>query len=348
MRLPDKARYGALALVTPLLLTGCGIVGGGSRPALAEGGAAPASPAHSATNGPAADYPMVLGAPFTVDGEVYTPADTLNYDRVGYAALDQGAGVTAASKTLPMPSYIEVTSLDTGKTILVRVERRGPMTGARLVALSPAAAAQLGAVDGTPIRVRRVNPPEAERAELRAGRPATERMETPKSLVEVLRRKLPQTGEASLRSAAARETDPSPAPALATRVASAAAEAAPAKPAMPSKQAATTAAYPLLPLAQGPGAPAPKPAAQATAPAKPVAVAQAGADAADGFLIQAGAFSSKGNADRAARSIGGFVSHSGKLYRVQSGPYRTRGQAEAALVKVRAAGYSDARVFTAG
>ena len=38
----------------------------------------------------------------------------------------------------------------------------------------------------------------------------------------------------------------------------------------------------------------------------------------------------------------------GRFYRVRTGPYATRGQAEAALAKVRAAGYSDARVFTAG
>nr|WP_251567318.1 SPOR domain-containing protein [Erythrobacter sp. 3-20A1M] len=36
------------------------------------------------------------------------------------------------------------------------------------------------------------------------------------------------------------------------------------------------------------------------------------------------------------------------IHRVRTGPYATRGKAEAALAKVRAAGYSDARVFTAG
>jgi len=111
--------------------------------------------------GPAGDYPVVLGDPYSVDGQIYTPVDTTSYDEVGYAAPGNmgGAGITAAHKTLPLPSYVEVTSLVTGKTILARVERRGPMTGDRLISLSQDAQTQLGSEDGTPVRVRRVNPP---------------------------------------------------------------------------------------------------------------------------------------------------------------------------------------------
>ena len=68
----------------------------------------------------------------------------------------------------------------------------------------------------------------------------------------------------------------------------------------------------------------------------------------DGYVVQAGAFSNQANAQRVARSLGGYVSPSGSLFRVRTGPFTSRGQAEAALAKVRAAGYSDARVFTAG
>lgn len=74
---------------------------------------------------------------------------------------------------------------------------------------------------------------------------------------------------------------------------------------------------------------------------------QASADGA--FVVQAAAFSSKANAERLANQLeGGFVMQAGSYYRVRVGPYATRGQAEAALAKVRAAGYSDARVFSAG
>lgn len=335
MRLPGDVRLGALAALSFVLLTGCGAGGSSGYPGAAA--IAPVGQASDARLGPAADYPMVLGDPFTIDGETYTPSDTLNYDRVGYAALDQGEGVTAASKTLPLPSYVEVTSLVTGKTILVRVERRGPMTNARLVALSPDAASQLAAVDGTPVRVRRVNPPEVERAELRAGRPAGERLETPKSLVEVLKRKLPPSGEASLQSAAAVPADPVPASAESSSVTN-----APKKPPVAGKT--STEGYALNPPDKSTAVP------PATSPSatklKTTVDEKSKADVSDGFLIQAGAFSVKSNADRAARSVGGFVTRSGNLYLVRSGPYRTRGQAEAALVKVRAAGYSDARVIS--
>ena len=173
-------RIAPLAALT--LLAACG---GGHSAELAS--------APLATAGPAADYPMTLGEPFTLEGVTWKPADTLNYDAVGYAAIDPAGGeaVTAAHKTLPLPSYAEVTSLTTGHTILVRVERRGPMTNSRLIALSPGAVAQLGLNPANAaVRVRRINPPEPERQALRSGGRASERMETPKSLLTVLNRKL--------------------------------------------------------------------------------------------------------------------------------------------------------------
>ena len=100
--------------------------------------------------------------------------------------------VAASHKTLPLPSYVEVTDLQSGRTALVRVETRGPMRNDRLLELTPAAARQLGIAAGatTPVRVRRVNPPEVDRAMLRAGNEAPLRMDTPKSLLTVLLRKL--------------------------------------------------------------------------------------------------------------------------------------------------------------
>ena len=173
-----------LPLAALVLVSGCG--GGGAKP-LAE-------PNPVGYNGPSSDYPIVVGDPFTIEGTTYTPTDRLNYDEVGYAAAggEGGGGVTIAHKTLPLPSYAEVTSLDSGKTVLVRVERRGPMVNDRLVELSPGAAAQLGLSGATKaaIRIRRVNPPEMERAMLRGGRQASARMDTPPSLLTVLKRKL--------------------------------------------------------------------------------------------------------------------------------------------------------------
>ena len=353
MRLPVDAGFRFFVLgLTSTALAGCGLVGGGDRPAAITDASLSFD---DRGTGPSADYPIVLGEPFTVDGELHTPADTLNYDVVGYATLDGGRGVTIAHRTLPLPSYVEVTSLASGKTILARVERRGPMTGAPLIALSSAAAAQLGAGDGEPIRVRRVNPPERDRLALRSGNPASERMATPRSLVDVLRRKLPVAGSASLRasvpprSAADAQTSPKN---LYGESAQVGADGPPETP-----KAAT--AFPLKPL------PSATPVAVATPEVTPVTFrigqdrnrsssvltarpAPAATPSDEGFVVQAGTFSVEANAKRVAEAIGGYISPAGKFFRVRTGPFTSRGQADAALAKVRAAGYSDARVYTEG
>lgn len=53
-------------------------------------------------------------------------------------------GMTAAHKTLPIPSYVKVTNVDNGKTTVVRVNDRGPFHEGRIIDLSYAAAQKLG------------------------------------------------------------------------------------------------------------------------------------------------------------------------------------------------------------
>lgn len=348
MRLPDDARRNRSGLVVALCLSiPLAACGSGS----ANAGLSSVAHTASAPNGPESDYPQVLGEPFTVDGELFTPEDSYSYDQVGFASLgdEGGDGVTVAHKTLPLPSYVEVTSLETGRTILTRVERRGPMTASRLVALSPGAARQLGMSDGEAVRVRRVNPPEVERAELRMGNTAPERLSTPASLLAVLKRNLPllpqgpQTALSARTSGSATLLEPvvvAPSTALAVAPQPDAAEPAPA-----GGLSEANGAYPLQQLAEAVDPPSvmedTPPSASPRTPPAPVSDA--------GFVVQAGTFASKLNAERLAGKLdGGFVTRAGKFYRVRVGPYPTRGQAEAALAKVRAAGYSDAQIFSAG
>jgi rare lipoprotein A len=135
------------------------------------------------------------------------PVDQMGYDEVGYASWygNELAGnktgngevfspqaISGAHRTLPMPSFVEVTNLDTGRTILVRINDRGPFARDRILDLSQGAARQLG-VEGQghfPVRVRRVNPPEHERTALRNGEKAVERLETPPALLNALRKRL--------------------------------------------------------------------------------------------------------------------------------------------------------------
>lgn len=62
-------------------------------------------------------------------------------------------GMTAAHKTLPLPTYVEVTNLDNGRRVVLRVNDRGPFHGGRLIDLSYAAAKKLGVVSQGTARV---------------------------------------------------------------------------------------------------------------------------------------------------------------------------------------------------
>jgi rare lipoprotein A len=135
-----------------------------------------------------ADTPVKLGRPYQVAGQTYVPADDRTYDAIGIASYygPEQRGRTAngesfdgrhggaAHKTLPLPSYVEVTALASGKRIIVRVNDRGPFVAGRIIDLSQPAARLLGIVGaGTAkVRVRRVFPDEATRRALRSGQAA--------------------------------------------------------------------------------------------------------------------------------------------------------------------------------
>ncbi|WP_205689510.1 SPOR domain-containing protein [Aurantiacibacter odishensis] len=278
----------------------------------------------------------MIGEPYEVAGTNYTPEDVLNYDEVGYIALDAGTmGYSASHHTLPVPSYVEVTSLESGRTILVRLERRGPMDTNHILALSPAAMAQLAGNVETPVRVRRVNPPEEQRAMLRQGNAAPLRMETPSSLLTVMRRRLPESGSVSLSASAqtpqALETVELTASTAAPDTSAAPPEiaSAPVEPPTDIATASTSEAF-----------------QEPASTELPADVARAEIE--PGFVVQAAAFANPDNARRAADALGGEVSQSGRYYRVRTGPFATRGEAEASLANVQQAGYSDARILTSG
>ncbi len=69
-------------------------------------------------------------------------------------------GLTAAHKTLPLPAYVEVTNLKNGRSVVVRVNDRGPFKANRIIDLSYTAALKLGMLrDGTSlVEVRALDP----------------------------------------------------------------------------------------------------------------------------------------------------------------------------------------------
>ena len=62
--------------------------------------------------------------------------------------------MTAAHKSLPIPSYVEVENLDNGRKAVLRVNDRGPFHDGRIIDLSYAAALKLGVVAAGTARVR--------------------------------------------------------------------------------------------------------------------------------------------------------------------------------------------------
>lgn len=99
-----------------------------------------------------------IGKPYSVAGKMYYPQYDPHYDERGIASwygpgfhgkktangeiYDQHA-LTAAHKTLPMPSLVQVTNLNTGKKITVRITDRGPFKAGRIIDLSQGAAEAL-------------------------------------------------------------------------------------------------------------------------------------------------------------------------------------------------------------
>lgn len=141
------------------LLAACagGPRAGTATPGLAGGGRADA-PVAAAVRDPA---PIVSGTmrPYHVRGRWYQPQEQPSYDQVGtaswYGAQFNGRptasgerfdmnGLTAAHKTLPLPGLVEVTNLETGQSLVLRVNDRGPFVEGRIIDLSRGAAERLG------------------------------------------------------------------------------------------------------------------------------------------------------------------------------------------------------------
>ncbi|WP_287103456.1 septal ring lytic transglycosylase RlpA family protein, partial [Brevundimonas sp.] len=138
MRIGQWIRSG-LVLGLFSLLAACSTLGGGRG-----GGAAPV------VRDPA---PIVSGTmrPYQVRGRWYTPKEQPDYDEVGLASWYGDAfngrptstgerfdmrQLTAAHKTLPLPGLVEVTNLENGRRIVVRVNDRGPFVDGRIIDLS--------------------------------------------------------------------------------------------------------------------------------------------------------------------------------------------------------------------
>src|SRR5699024_784370 len=83
---------------------------------------------------------------------------------------------TAAHRQLPLPTYVEVTNLDNGRKVIVRVNDRGPFKDSRVIDLSYAAASRLDMLTaGTaPVQLRAITPGQTSQVVTTATGPAGE------------------------------------------------------------------------------------------------------------------------------------------------------------------------------
>ena len=317
----QKVRAGRLAI---LLLAGASLAACATPKYALHGGEAPAPYASA----PASPRLKGTDQPYQVGGIWYVPHDQPHYDETGIASWYGDAfnmkatadgeifdmnQVSAAHTTLPLPSMVEVTNLDNGRKLVVRVNDRGPFVGGRVIDLSRAAAQELGydRAGLAHVRVRYVGP-------------------------------APLAGPgAGVRYAKAAPTAPSPAtarrPADEDIFEEAALSPAVATPLAPRPQAVTVTTLAPLPSA--------RPSAAIEAPT-PVAAGQ-------GFRIQAGAFSDQDNARRAAAQLAGAgtatiepIQRGGTtVYRVVLPGPEDEAEAFALRDRVAEIGFADARVL---
>src|ERR1700731_4866702 len=110
-----------------------------------------------------------VGKPYTVAGQVYVPEENVNYRQDGLASwygddfhgrltangeVYDMTSLSAAHPTLPMPCYARVTNLANGKSLIVRVNDRGPYHGNRVMDVSSRAAELLEFKNNGLARVR--------------------------------------------------------------------------------------------------------------------------------------------------------------------------------------------------
>jgi rare lipoprotein A len=295
-----------------------------------------------------------VGKPYEIGGEWYTPREDPGYDRVGsaswYGELFHGRRtangeiydmdrLSAAHPTLPLPVYARVTNLNNGRSIVVRINDRGPYARDRIIDLSRRSAELLGfRGHGTAtVRVKYLG-----RAPLDGDDTYERRYLASQSWVHLAAKKKSGKGAVDLAAlqSIARETLPAENPDnlnRAWRAAAASSEAPPADRAPQGGQRPTKVAMAASPQTTG-AIPL------ATQPKAPMT----------GTVIQAGSFKNKDNAER-ARSVLSAIAPvdvtpidvgAGIYYRVRIGPFASASEAKAALNKVARSGYRGAKVVT--
>lgn len=293
-----------------------------------------------------------VGEPYQISGIWYHPKVDYEYDETGIASwygeqfhakltangeLFDMNDLTAAHRTLPMPSLVRVTNLENGRSMVVRINDRGPFAAGRILDLSRRSAQLLG----------------------------MERNGTAKVRVQILGQESRSIAEALGRG----QPEPAMMVASADTIATDAVQIRPDAPNASPRASVAVQALPLYGAASAPAAPP-----QIIAPVTPgtvVEVAKADAERQTAALmpvqpvvttvpvvptqiyVQAGAFANVNNAVRlsaALNPVGRAIVAPKQvrdqlLYRVRFGPFASVEDADRTLARVIQAGYPEARVI---
>lgn len=163
----SRSSIATFALCSAAILAGCSTTGPAHRGAYYQNDGPGANPPTDIDAIPDAvprieTYSKAASKPYTVFGKRYVPiTDDRPFRQAGIASwygrqfhggktsdgetYDMYA-MTAAHTTLPIPSYARVTNTDNGKSVVVRVNDRGPFHSSRIMDLSYVAAAKLGII----------------------------------------------------------------------------------------------------------------------------------------------------------------------------------------------------------
>ena len=286
----------------------------------------------AAVSGPQGDGVYKVGQPYQINGIWYHPEEDFNYDKVGVASwygpgfdgqltangeiYDQNA-LTAAHPTLQMPSLVRVVNLENGRSVVVRINDRGPFARDRIIDVSHRAAELLGFLDQGTARVRvQVLTQEsyAIAVEARGGADGPVVAARPRETVQV----------ATLATPVAATSVPTPIAVV---------DSPPPTPSPEIAPSAVTVADP---------APAQSPVQPPLEPDE------------SGYFVQAGAFSVYGNASRLRERLSPLAnttiapltrSDGSTLYLVQLGPIETAEVADQVLERVIDRGQSDAHII---
>jgi rare lipoprotein A len=272
-----------------------------------------------------------VGNPYQVAGLWYYPREQPDYDETGIASwygsqfhgmltadgeVFDRTTISAAHPTLPMPVNVRVTNLENGRSIVVRVNDRGPFVNGRIIDLSEKAADLLGyRIKGT----ARVRVTYLGRADLYGPGPAPPSQETP---VEIA---------SAVPAAPTMMVDEMSLPPVAGAGVA------------PPRQVASL-PMPMEQIFMPPAAQIPDGQIQ-----------QLPVPATTAIYVQAGAFSSVQNAGSVAARLSGVgarvypaVKDGKPIYRVRIGPFQNVDEADAALNQVLTLGHNDVQIVVDG